>query len=382
MRQKAYAYWLNSAPGIGARSIKRLVEHCGSVEGVYRAGEKAYRSLLTPKQAEQLLTFTAGWDVEKEFAGLEEKGMEFVTVEEPEYPARLKEIPDPPYGLFWKGSLPHHNTLAVAVVGARDCSEYGRFVARELGSALGSSGIQVISGMAKGIDGIGQEAAVAAGGTSYAVLGCGADICYPAQNRRLYETLLEKGGILSQYPPGTQPQPGLFPPRNRIVSGLADAVVVVEARHRSGTLITVDMALEQGREVYAVPGRLTDRLSDGCNRLLKQGAGVVLSPKEFIGELAELFPGKSPLVSGNRRKDPLGQAPELLPPAGLSDLERKVWECLDFYPRSVEQIRGMLEEPLPYPQALQTLTKLCLAEAAQQAGIGYFQKKSDKGHIN
>lgn len=182
---------------------------------------------------------------------------------------------------FYRGKLPDENEPAVAVIGARECSEYGRYVAEELGQYLGRAGIQVISGMARGIDGISQQAALSAGGTSYGVLGCGVDICYPAQNRRLYEELLEKGGLLSTYAPGTKPLPQHFPPRNRIVSGLSDALIVIEARQKSGTLITVDMALEQGRDVYVVPGRLTDRLSDGCNHLLTQGAGVFLSPESF-----------------------------------------------------------------------------------------------------
>lgn len=377
-KQRAYAYWLNSAPGIGEKSIRKLVSRCGCLEEVYLAGEKLYRSLLPEKKAEELIAFTAGWDVEGEYGRLMETGVKFITVEEQGYPNRLREIPDPPYGLFWKGELPDRNRLAAAVIGARDCSEYGRYVARELGEALGRNGIQVISGMAKGIDGISQEAALEAGGASFAVLGCGVDICYPAQNRKLYENLLERGGVLSSYPPGTEPQPNLFPPRNRIVSGLADAVVVVEARVRSGTLITVDMALEQGREVYAVPGRLTDRLSDGCNRLLNQGAAALLSPKEFVADLNRLFPHKVPCAALPAcGEDPLSNVLDaaVRPAAELSDQERKVWSCLDFCPQSVEQIRGRLGDGFTYPETLRLLMRLCLTGTAKQIGTGYFLKK-------
>ena len=196
---------------------------------------------------------------------LEEKKIRVINKEEKEYPRRLKEIPKPPEKLYILGSLPVERIPSVAVIGARDCSEYGRYVAARLGSVLGRKGIQVISGMARGIDGIAQEAAVDAGGYSYAVLGSGVDVCYPASNKSLYEKLKVTGGILSEYPPGTSAIARNFPARNRIVSGLADAIIVVEAREKSGTLITVDMALEQGREVYAVPGRITDSLSVGCN---------------------------------------------------------------------------------------------------------------------
>lgn len=189
--------------------------------------------------------------------------------------------------IFYKGRLPEDTIPSVAVIGARECSEYGRYVAEELGRYLGTHRIQVISGMARGIDGISQQAALSAGGTSYGVLGCGVDICYPSQNRRLYEELGREGGLLSTYAPGIRAMPAYFPPRNRIVSGLSDALIVIEARQKSGTLITVDMALEQGRDVYVVPGRITDRLSDGCNRLLNQGAGVMLSPEQFLEEFCK-----------------------------------------------------------------------------------------------
>lgn len=211
----------------------------------------------------------------------------FITPFEKEYPERLRNIPDAPAGLYVRGRLPAEKNITVAVIGARDCSDYGRYVAEGLGAFLGRNGVTVVSGMARGIDGISQWAALEAGGTSIGVLGCGVDICYPSENRALFDRLLEQGTILSEYPPGMPPKAMNFPARNRIVSGLADAVVVVEARSKSGTLITVDMALEQGREVFVIPGRITDRLSDGCNKLIKQGAAVLLSPEELLEELLE-----------------------------------------------------------------------------------------------
>lgn len=201
------------------------------------------------------------------------------------YPRRLLEIPQAPKQLYVRGRLPEEGVPSVAIIGARDCSYYGQEVAKRLGRLFGENGIQVISGMARGIDGIGQQAALQAGGSSFAVLGCGADICYPRQNQDLYDRLCKQGGVISEYEWGTPPRAGNFPPRNRIVSGLADAVIVVEARKKSGTLITVDMALEQGKEVYAVPGRLVDDLSSGCNYLIKNGAGILLDMEEFMEEL-------------------------------------------------------------------------------------------------
>ena len=167
------------------------------------------------------------------------------------------------------GKLPDENRPTVSIVGARNSSEYGKYAAKLFGERLAAAGVQVISGMARGVDGISQQSAIYAGGDSYGVLGSGVDVCYPEDNRRLYDSLITNGGVISEYLPGTQPKPQYFPQRNRIISGLSDVVLVIEAREKSGTLITVDMALEQGREVFAVPGRICDSLSYGCNSLIR-----------------------------------------------------------------------------------------------------------------
>lgn len=314
--------------------------------------------------------------------------------EDPKYPERLKNISGAPKELYLLGRLPEEDRLSVAVIGARDCSEYGKFVARELGAVLGSSGISVVSGMARGIDGICQEAALNAGGSSFAVLGCGVDVCYPETNRLLYEQLKISGGILSEYPPGSPALACHFPPRNRIVSGLADVVVVIEARVKSGTLITVDMALEQGREVYVAPGRVTDRLSDGCNRLIKQGAGILLSPEEFLRELLEGEIGKTARrlsverrrkkKEGEERKEKEGgegvadkedsagkrKAKEIS--AGLSPELEAVLGVLDFTPQTPEQIRARLPKEYQDRQIITYLMRLCMESLAIQVSPGRF----------
>lgn len=293
------------------------------------------------------------------------------------YPERLREIPSPPKELYVLGKLPEEHIPAVAIIGARDCSEYGKCVASGLGAALGRSGIQVVSGMARGIDGIGQEAALDAGGSSFAVLGSGVDICYPAGNRRLYEKLKLRGGILSEYPPGTPALPGHFPPRNRIVSGLSDAVVVVEAREKSGTLITVDMALEQGREVYVVPGRVTDPLSSGCNRLLKLGAGLLLDQEEFLEELKEICKKKGMSAWEKAGTESAGPETASLTEAQSALLAERpelmaVYRALDFTPGSVEQIRGRLPKQYRGEQISVHLIRLCVEKLAVQVSPGQF----------
>ena len=296
------------------------------------------------------------------------------------YPKRLENIPDPPGELYVIGRLPEEERPAVAIVGARECSEYGRFVARELGGLLGRHGISVISGMARGIDGISQAAALDGGGSSYGILGCGVDVCYPKENKALYERLKTCGGILSEYAPGTRALAWNFPPRNRIVSGLADVVVVIEARVKSGTLITVDMALEQGKEVYVVPGRVTDRLSDGCNRLLKQGANILLSPKEFMREITErgsrTDTGKS--AGGEKRGadggDFCGSAAENGKRLGKE--LKAVFEALDYMPRSVEEIGRRLPEGYRNRLLVTYLMELCVEGMAVQVSPGSFARSS------
>lgn len=426
--ERAYDYWLSSLEGIGDKTIRKLEKETGLCGGkeIFLAKEEVLQGVLKEKQLATLLRRREESNPVKEYERLTKKGIRYFCIHDVEYPQRLRDIPDPPYGLFCKGRLPKEEKLSVAVIGARECSEYGIFVAQALGRTLAEAGIQVISGMARGIDGIAQRAACEAGGVSFAVLGCGVDVCYPSQNQPLYDKLLETGGILSAYTPGTAPNASLFPPRNRIVSGLADAVVVVEARQKSGTLITVDMALEQGREVYVVPGRLTDRLSDGCNRLLKQGAGILLSPEEFVRELSEIFPqkavflkeqkkersskalknGKNSKVKENHQKTKechevnifevstvegsqaaeenketsakrnrvskenrkVGSENEDLRNYRLKNLE----EQLDFYPKSIDELRNGMTEPLSYKEAAAALMRLCLTGRVVQAGVGYY----------
>ena len=216
---------------------------------------------------------------------MERSAMRCIHFEDPEYPPKMRDLSGMPGCLYVIGDMPDPDIPSVAVVGARMCSSYGRETAFAFGRTLAENGVQIISGMAAGIDGSAQEGALAGGGKSFAVLGCGADVCYPRAHTTLYNHLKKQGGILSEQPPGTPPLPYYFPSRNRIISALADIVLVVEARAESGSLITVDFGLSQGRTVYAVPGRVGDPLSDGCNYLIAQGAGIAYAPEAILTEL-------------------------------------------------------------------------------------------------
>ncbi len=205
---------------------------------------------------------------------------------QPGYPPRLLELERMPAGLYVIGTLPEPSDKSVAIVGARSCSDYGRKEAVRFARELAKHGVQIISGLAYGIDAWAHWGALEGGGRTFAVLGSGTDVCYPRANYPLYRRIIrEGGGILSEFAPGSPPAAWHFPLRNRIISGLADLVLVVEARKKSGALITVDYALEQGKSVYAVPGRLGDPLSEGCNLLLAQGAAPACSPEQLLEEL-------------------------------------------------------------------------------------------------
>lgn len=378
----AYMYWLDSIEGLGKGAKMNLMQAFGSAEEVYLAREKLVNCILESKKQELFWEAKRKKDIFKEFEWLLEEGIQMVTLYDETYPQKLRYIPDEPFGIYFKGRLPNEEVPAVAIIGARECSQYGEYIAGELGKCLGSSDIQVISGMAKGIDGISQWEAVRAGGSSFAVLGCGVDICYPKSNQKLYDNLLVKGGVLSTYPPGTMPMAKLFPPRNRIVSGLADVLVVIEARRRSGTSITVEMALEQGRDIYAVPGRVTDRLSDGCNKMIKEGAHVFLSPEDFVEDLKELLPEKMERALLSRTDKMLQRKGSN--EAGSNNMEeedalsKEILEVMDFYPRSMEQISELLHKrfnrEMKQEELSSKLMLMCLYGLIKQESGGWFSK--------
>lgn len=370
--QLPYAHWLYNIPGVGRKTIKYLLSEKGTPEAVYHMSQKELECLLDAMHAkstlaERIIDSKKDRNIKRAYENLKEKGIRFTCLGDEKYPGRLAQIPDAPYGLYFQGKLLMEERPSVAIIGARNCSEYGRRMAQHYGRELAAAGIQIISGMARGIDGISQKAALDAEGFSLGVLGCGVDICYPAENRELYEMLCKRGGICSEYPPGTEPKNSLFPPRNRIISGLSDVVLVIEAKNRSGTLITVDMALEQGREVYALPGRVTDALSEGCNRLIQQGAAVAFSAEDMIHSLTGRETGNSRMGVQRSGK------------ALLSDMQKALLENLEDTPQSPEIIKErMLSKggsELTLPELMNQLVKLSLMGYARQIGNSYFVKE-------
>lgn len=369
-KEQPYIYWMTRADGVGSRTIEKLVGYAGSPEKVYGLKLSDMMGIIPKSKAEALLKAKREGDIFEEYFSLKGKGIQFISIYHPCYPKRLKNIPDAPYGIYVEGKLPEENTPSIAVIGARQCSDYGRLMAQRCGRELALAGINVISGMAKGIDGIGQWSALEAGGKAIAVLGCGTDICYPPENRNLYMKVKEKGAVISEYPPGTSPAARLFPRRNRIISGLSDIVLIVEAREKSGTLITADMALEQGREVYVIPGRITDGLSQGCNQMIKQGAGIFTTLDEMLEEtgLRDMLSAES----GSPYSATGGHGGNAAEGGGDENIEKKILDILDFYPKDMDKL--IKETGLGYRELVCALSRLCLEGKAVRAAAGQFKK--------
>jgi DNA processing protein len=282
-------YWVgfSRAAGIGAVRLRTLLDQFGDIASAWRADETALRaSGIGPHAVAGIVAARRTLDLDSEMDRLAQSGFQVLTWDEPSYPAHLLEIASPPIVLYGWGSLERSDRHAAAIVGTRRPTPYGQAVARDLATALAVHGVTVISGLARGVDSLAHRAALDAGGRTIAVLGSGLDQVYPPEHRNLAEEIAGQGSILTEYPLGTRPEAGNFPVRNRIVAGLAKALVVVEAGDASGALITAEFAVDQGREVFAVPGSIYSRASRGANRLLLQGATPLVSPEDVLEALA------------------------------------------------------------------------------------------------
>lgn len=327
-REKEFLYWLCRFPSIGAVTVRNIGEKLERYEDAYYIEGIELKKLGIFKREETCRKFDL-WKgqfraMQEEYYSLPERGIRFITPLEQEYPEKLRNIYDYPMGLFVKGELPDARKPSAAVIGARDCTSYGKQVAAYMGKELAENGIQIVSGLALGIDGAGHEGALKGNGKTFGILGCGVNICYPRSNYNLYEQILAQGGILSEYGPDQEPYAANFPVRNRIISGLSDVILVIEARRRSGSLITAELGLEQGREIFALPGRITDPLSEGCNHLIQNGAGILTSPGDVLEYMGILYKNRMILYENSQK--------------GLAKTEKMVYSCLDSEPRHLEQV--------------------------------------------
>lgn len=352
MDDKRYWIGFTLVKGIGAVRFRRLLDYFGDAETAWNANPAALAEAgLSAKLIERLVALREKVDLSRVWEQTRSKDIQVLTWMDEAYPQRLKEIEQPPPVLYLRGELLPEDTWSVAIVGTRRVTPYGRQVTEEIASFLAANGITVVSGLARGVDSLAHNAALKAGGRTMAVLGSGVDRIYPPENRALAEQMLSQGMIISDYAPGTPPEASNFPPRNRIISGLSLAVVVVEAGKTSGALITAEFAAEQGREVFAVPGNILAPQSKGTNKLIQQGALSLLSASDIMQALNLTRVGQ------------YKAARKVLP---ADDVEAKLLNAMGEEPLHVDEIRNQTN--LPVERVSATLVMMELKGMVRQVG--------------
>ena len=366
-RDERYAWLaLRAVPGIGDVLCKRVIERFGTPAAALRADPDEWTTIegIGFKVAQSLRSYHPDdLAIARELDRIDELEYDLIGLTNRRYPVLLKMIPDPPPYLYLKGGIRPEDHRAIAIVGARRASGYGRAVTEQLSRELAARGFTIVSGMARGIDAWAHQAALEVGGRTIAVLGCGLDILYPQEHHELRESIGRQGAAVSEFPLGTPPDPGNFPKRNRVISGLSWGVVVVEAAEQSGSLITARLALDQGRDVFAVPGPIGAKTSVGTHALIKQGAKLVDNVEDILDELRPQLetPGDA-----ERGKDQSGRP---CPPVLLPD-ERTVYEFLSAEPRHIDDLTTALR--LPPAKTAGVLLQLELKGAIRQLAGNLF----------
>jgi DNA processing protein len=347
-------YWVgfNLVPSIGPVKVRALRDHFGDLERAWRADARSLGEVGLDRRAlTNLLELRGKLDLDAEMIKIEQAGLQVLTWEDDAYPSLLREIYGPPPVLYVRGQLLPEDEWAVSIVGTRRATTYGKQVARTLSGDLVRNGATVVSGLARGIDGEAHRAALDAGGRTIAVMACGLDRVYPPEHRNLAHEISKNGALISDYPIGTKPEARNFPPRNRIISGLSLGVVVVEAGQKSGALITVDFAVDQGREVFAVPGNILSRSSKGCNRLIQNGAKMVLGVDDILEELNMTM---------------IEQQTEVRAALPADETEAQLMALVSEEPRHVDDI--CRQSQLPVQQVSSTLAMMELKGMVRQVG--------------
>jgi DNA processing protein len=349
-------YWigLSLVPDVGPVMSRRLLALMGTPQNIFRAGTKDLLSLkgFRKETADNIRNFRLWDEVERYERETEKKGIKVVGYNDPLYPAALKEVEGAPVVLYMKGEYLPDDRFGIAVVGSRKYTDYGESVTQRISGELSAAGFTIISGMARGVDTLAHRSALVSGGRTIAVLGSGPDVCYPSENNGLMERIVSSGCVISEFPPGTPPNRENFPRRNRLISALSLGVLVVEAAPGSGSLITANYAVEQNKEVFAVPGNITSRNSEGTNRLIRQGAKLVLEAGDIIEELAPVLKG---FITARRQ-----EAVE------LSEEEKSLCRVLSREPMHIDAVSR--EASLPAHKTLEVMLSLELKGVVRQSG--------------
>ncbi|MBI5877831.1 MAG: DNA-protecting protein DprA [Chloroflexi bacterium] len=355
-------YWLafNLAQGVGPVKTRALIAYFGDLQSAWQAGtDELTRAGLDRRAVDNIAQARATLDLDQHLARLERAETRLLTWDDPDYPERLAQIADPPPALYCRGEIRSEDSFAVAIVGTRLPTAYGKEAGRALATELARNRITIISGLARGIDLIAHQAALDAGGRTIAVLGSGVDVIYPPEARPLSEQIVQRGAIVSDYPLGTGPDGRNFPPRNRIISGMSLGTVVIEAGLDSGALITAAFALDQGREVFAVPGSIYSKTSLGANRLIQQGAKLVTRAEDILEELHLEHAAQE------------AASREVLPE---DETERALYTALSQEPAHVDDLGRSLQQPVSAITA--TLTLMELKGSARHVGGMYYVRVS------
>ncbi len=367
MDDKKYWVGFNLIKGIGAVRMQGLVAYFGDLESAWGASAADLAGAgLGSKLIERVLQARQSVDLDKVWARIEKQGIKVLTWQDETYPQRLKEIDQPPPVLYVRGAYLPEDVFAVAIVGTRRVTPYGRQITEELAAFLAANGITVVSGLARGVDAVAHQAALKAGGRTIAVLGSGVDKIYPPEHRALAEQMVERGALMSDYAPGTPPDASNFPPRNRIISGLSLAVVVVEAGETSGALITAEFAAEQGREVFAVPGSILAPQSKGTNKLIQNGALPLLSVNDLLQALDLTRVGEQKAARKLMPDDPT---------------EARLLSVIGSQPLHVDEIRNQAGLPIEKVSAALALMEL-KGMVRQVGGMQYVAVREEQADYN
>jgi DNA processing protein len=344
MDEKLYWIGLNLARGIGPVRLQALLDHFGDLRQAWEANRSDLLSAgLQSKTVDHILELRSGFDLNEYYQKMISQGIKILTWLDEDYPARLKNIQQPPPVLYLRGDVTLQDHWAVGIVGTRRITSYGRQVTEQISTLLARNGITVVSGLARGVDGIAHQAALAAGGRTIAVLGSGVDQIYPPEHRSLAEKIAQAGAVMSDYAPGTPPEAVNFPPRNRIISGLTGATVVIEAGETSGALITASFAAEQGKEVFAVPGGIYSPQSKGTNKLILEGATPLINPEDILNAL------------DIKKVEQYHQASLLLP---ADEVESRLLTALNLEPMHIDDIQASVGLPVEKISASLTMLEL------------------------
>jgi DNA processing protein len=354
-------------PGVGPLTHRRLLDYFSSAAAAMAATESELRDVegVGPKLAKAIRDSARSSDAERELTFCKAHGISLLVDSDPRYPRDLREIPDPPGILFARGELIPQDALGIAIVGTRHATTYGLDQAEKLAGGLSRAGLTIISGLARGIDACAHRAALAAGGRTVAILGSGVMNIYPPEHDRLAEEVIAHGALLSEHPPQSPPLAGAFPQRNRIITGMSLGVIVVEANLRSGALISARHAMEQGREVFAVPGRVDSRTSQGCHRLIRDGAKLVECVDDVLEELGPL----SAAVPAGAGDGEVRHPGELV----LNDQEQVVLQAIESSPTTIEQVIAACE--LPVQRVLATISVLEMRKLVRRLGANTVQRR-------